>query len=323
MSDATPRTMRDAVIMHLVEQMTADDRIFFLSADLGAPALDELRRRFPERFINVGIAEQNLITVATGIALEGGVPFAYGLAPFVSMRAFEQIRNNLALFGQLRPLNVNILALGAGLSYDVSGPTHHCVEDISIIRTLPGIDLLSPSDSVLAAALTEQMVSRERPAYLRLEGKPVRSLYRDDALPDLSRGFHSLATGADICFVGTGYPLHGCIEMVNRAKQSGISAGLVDVFSLRPIDKDALFSVLTAYDGLVSIEESFIGRGGLDTLLMSIFAERGRVPRMVSLGLKDGYLFENGDRALLHQAAGMNEQAIASAARRLGYAIEN
>src|SRR5208337_5213045 len=108
-------------------------------ADFGSPKLDKLREDFSDRFINVGIAEQNLVNVSTGLALEGYTVYAYAIAPFLVMRAFEQIRNNMSLLYHTRELNVNLIGVGAGLSYDVSGPTHHSVEDIAIIRTLPNM----------------------------------------------------------------------------------------------------------------------------------------------------------------------------------------
>jgi transketolase len=118
--------MRDVFIETLTLKMADDDKIFFLSADFGSPALDKLRELYPNRFINVGIAEQNLINVATGLALEGFKVYAYAIAPFVTMRCFEQIRVNLSVLPQVRPVTVNIVGVGAGFSYDMSGPTHHC-----------------------------------------------------------------------------------------------------------------------------------------------------------------------------------------------------
>ena len=318
MSEMAAATMRDAVISEITDQMSSDGRIFFLTADLGAPALDILRARHPDRFFNMGIAEQNLVATATGMALEGGVVFAYGLAPFVSMRAFEQIRNNLALFGQKRPVNVNLLALGAGLSYDVSGPTHHCLEDLSVIRTLPGIDLYSPSDAVLAVALLKRMIEVDRPGYLRLDGKPVRPLCSKDAPLDVDRGFRVLEEGNDLCIVSTGFPLHGCSTVVERLRNEGISAGLVDLFALRPHNEAALFETLCKYERVFSVEEAFVGRGGLDALLLSIFNKKGTRIALTAFGLSDSYLFENGTRASLQKIAGIDPESLLAEARALG-----
>src|SRR3989338_2946784 len=140
------RTMRDAFIEQIYNKMRHMDDIFFLTADFGAPSLDKIRCEFKDRFINVGIAEQNLINVATGLALEGYKVYAYAIAPFITMRCYEQIRVNLAVLSQIRPMCVNIIGVGAGFSYDMSGPTHHCLEDLSIMGTLPNVTVFSPSD---------------------------------------------------------------------------------------------------------------------------------------------------------------------------------
>ena len=135
MSNVQVKTMRDALIEQIYEKMYDNDRIFFVSADMGAPALDKLREDFKDRFVNVGIAEQNLVNVSTGLALEGFTVYAYAIAGFLTMRAYEQIRINLALSAQRKEINVNLIGVGAGVSYDVSGPTHHCFEDLTIMRS--------------------------------------------------------------------------------------------------------------------------------------------------------------------------------------------
>ena len=174
------KPMRDVFISELYTKMEKDTSIFFLSADFGSPALDKLRSSFPDRFINVGIAEQNLINVSCGLALEGFSVFAYAIAPFITMRCFEQIRVNLAILSQIRPMNVNLIGVGAGFSYEVSGPTHHCLEDISIMRTLPNFEVLSPSDWYLTTQLVDYTLQNKIPKYLRFDAKPCL-LYTSDA----------------------------------------------------------------------------------------------------------------------------------------------
>ena len=131
--------MRDSFIDGVYDLMRKRSDIFFLSADFGSPSLDKIRYDFPKKFFNVGIAEQDLIGIAAGLALEGFIIYAFALASFLSMRAFEQIRVNLSLMGQIKPMNVNLVSVGAGVSYDIAGATHHCLEDISLMRLLPQI----------------------------------------------------------------------------------------------------------------------------------------------------------------------------------------
>ncbi len=161
--------MRDSVIDQIYAEMRHNDKIFFLAADFGAPALDRIRQDYADRFVNVGIAEQNLINVATGLALEGYTVYAYAIAGFITMRAFEQVRTNLALMSQERELNVTLIGVGAGVSYDMSGPSHHCLEDISIMRTLPNMVVCSPSDWTMARAFIPYSINCKSPKYLRLD----------------------------------------------------------------------------------------------------------------------------------------------------------
>ena len=132
-----PIAMRDALLERIWLSMRDDESIFFTCADFGSPVLDKIREQFPDRFINVGIAEQNLINVSAGLAIEGYKVFAYAIAPFITMRCYEQIRVSLALLSVVRPMNVNLIGVGAGYSYVVSGPTHQCYEDLTIMRALP------------------------------------------------------------------------------------------------------------------------------------------------------------------------------------------
>ena len=153
-----PRAMRDALLEQIHLAMAADETIFFVSADFGSPVLDRIRADHPGRFVNVGIAEQNLINVSAGLALEGYKVFAYAIAPFITMRCFEQIRVSLALLSNVRPMNVNLIGVGAGYSYVVSGPTHQCYEDITLMRALPNFQVMSPADHVTAGSLFARCV---------------------------------------------------------------------------------------------------------------------------------------------------------------------
>ena len=149
-AELKPRAMRDTFLQSLHALMADDPEIFFVSGDFGSPVLDQIRLDYPDRFLNVGIAEQNLINVTAGLALEGFTVFAYAIAPFLTMRCFEQIRVSLGLLSEVRPMNVNLVGVGAGYSYVVSGPTHQCYEDITLMRSLPNMRVISVSDQVLS-----------------------------------------------------------------------------------------------------------------------------------------------------------------------------
>jgi transketolase len=301
MNNTGTKTMRDALIGNIYKEMQHNDRIFFLSADMGAPALDEVRREFGDRFINVGIAEQNLINVATGLALEGFVVYAYAIAGFLTMRAYEQIRTNLALFSQQKAVNVNLIGVGTGVSYDLSGPSHHCLEDISIIRTLPNIVLCSPADWVTAEKFVPFSINTKKPKYIRLDSKPLPQIYDENKVPDWEKGFCELVKGDDICIVSTGYMTHRALRIANELEGREKNVGVVDIFLLNPMNEELFFNVLSKYRRVVTIEEAFVGKGGLDSLISGILRRRKANIKLKSFGFGDKYIFKTGGRDFLSE----------------------
>jgi len=311
------RTTRDVFIEEIYHRMHEDSNIFFLCADFGSPKLDALREKFPDRFINVGIAEQNLINVATGLALEGYTVYAYAIAPFLTMRAFEQIRVNLSLHAQLKEININLIGVGAGLSYDVSGPTHHCLEDISILRTLPHIIIFSPSDWVLAKKFVDYSINVKKPKYLRFDGKPVQQIYTNPDTINFDSGFCELHKGERICLVSTGYMTQKGMAIVKRFAEEDIRIGLIDVFLLKPFDEGSFYNVIKKYDYVITLEEGFINKGGLDSLISKILNSRNSYIRFIPMGFDDSYVFDIGSREHLHRLKKLDEESIMATIRTL------
>lgn len=300
------KVMRDVFIEGIYNRMLEDPSIFFLTADFGSPKLDRLKKDFKDRFINVGIAEQNLINVSTGLALEGFTVYAYAIAPFLTMRAYEQIRNNLSLSSYVSEVNVNLIGVGAGLSYDVSGPTHHCIEDLSIIRTLPNIVLFSPSDCVLVEKFVDYTIKNKKPKYGRFEGKPLPNIYNEDI--DIERGFFELAKGDEVCIVSTGYMIHTALKVAESLLIDKISIGVIDVFLLKPLNEDLFCEKLNKYKYVITLEEAFINKAGLDSLISSI--KKDLHIKLKRIGLQDAYAFDMGAREHLHKLNGLDEESI-------------
>lgn len=313
MSVPAVKTMRDSFIDTLCDRMATDESIFFLAADLGAPALDRLRDEFSTRFINVGIAEQNLINVASGLALEGFTVYTYAIAPFITMRAYEQARVNLAISSQIRPVNVTMIGLGGGVSYQVSGPTHHCLEDLAIMRLLPNMSVFCPSDWVVAARLVDHTRMTSGPKYIRFDGKALPVLYTNPEIVDLNKGFVQLVAGADICLVSTGFMSHVALKVGQKCPDVAV----IDLFSLKPCDESALAALLAPYRHVITMEEAFINNGGLDSLVTKVVREHGLMSRQHSIGFNDKYVFELGSREHLHAINGMDETAIIALIDRL------
>lgn len=304
-----PLAMRDVLLNRIWQAMSTDPKIFFLSADFGSPVLDKIRADYPDRFANVGIAEQNLINITSGLALEGYTVFAYAIAPFITMRCFEQIRVSLALLSEVRPMNVNLIGVGAGYSYVVSGPTHQCYEDLTLMRVLPNFRVLSPSDHVSAGALFDICINNKSPKYLRFDAQVLPVIYEDNP-PDLNLGFHVHRTGSKVCFVATGYMLHTALNVSSRLSEVGQDVGVLDLFDISNFDADKFESIISSYDGIVSMEEGFRGRGGVDAMLFEFVSRRNLDMKLLNIGVQGGYRFELGSREELHEQVGIGKNYV-------------
>lgn len=301
--------MRDALLEQIHRAMASDPSIFFVSADFGSPVLDRIRADHPDQFVNVGIAEQNLINVSAGLALEGYKVFAYAIAPFITMRCFEQIRVSLAMLSLVRPMNVNLIGVGAGYSYVMSGPTHQCYEDITLMRSLPNFQILSPADHVTAESLFNRCTGEAGPKYLRLDAQVLPVIYGDTA-PDIADGFSVHRRAGAICLVATGYMLHTALAVADRLRARGLDVGVIDLFDLARFAAGPLRDELRHYQLVVSMEEGFAGRGGLDALLYNFIEHQKLGARLKNIGVEGGYRFELGTRAELHEQVGIGPDIV-------------
>lgn len=310
MQRAQIKTMRDVFIENIYNKMYENEDIFFLSDDFGAPSLDKLREKFKDRFINVGIAEQNLINISTGLALEGFIVYVYAIAPFLTMRAYEQIKLNLSLLSHVKEININLIGVGAGLSYDISGATHHCLEDISIMRVLPQIIIFSPSDWRLVEGFVDLSINIKKPKYLRFDGKPVCQIYPSMKAYDLEKGFCEIVKGEKVCITATGYMTHTALKAKKELSRENIDVGVIDVFFLKPINIDLLYNAIKNYKYIITIEEGFINKGGLDTIIANILMNKKEDIQLIRMGFDDTYVLEVGNRIHLHKKYGLDKENI-------------
>jgi len=300
------KKMIDVFIEGIYKKMKRNKRIFFVSADFGAPSLDNLRKDFKDRFFNVGIAEQNLINVSSGLSKENNVVYAYAIAPFLTMRGYEQIRQNLAISAQIKQMNLNLIGVGAGLSYDIAGPSHHCLEDISIMRLLPNLMIFSPSDYKLTEYFIDYSIKIKMPKYLRFDSKPLALIYTKDKKPSFKKGFYELVKGKKVCFVATGRLVHTVLAVAQKMK----NVGVIDVFILKPMKEKLLSSILKKYEYIISVEEGFINCGGLDALIQKVIRENNLKVKFKNLGFKDKYIFNLGSREYLHKLNKIDEDSL-------------
>jgi len=302
-------TMRDAFLESIYQAMSHNKNIYFLTADFGAPILDKIRNEYKNRFINVGVAEQNLINISSGLASEGYDVYAFAIAPFITMRCYEQIRINLALTSSLKKINVNLIGVGAGVSYDVSGPTHHCLEDLSIMSLLPNFTIFSPSDIILVKKFFSHTLKNKNPKYLRFDSKPLGIIDEKFFNFNFLDGFRLIKNQSDKCLVTTGYMTHVARNINNKIKEK---VDIIDFYSLKKFNKIKLFSFLKKYKSIVTLEESFEKYGSIENIVKTIMINSKKNIKYTFKGFENRYTFDVGDRNFIHKLNKISETDIIS-----------
>lgn len=259
----------------------ADENIIVLDADLSkSTKTDCFLKEYPERFINMGIAEGNMMATAAGIASCGKTVFASSFAMFAAGRAFEQIRNSIGY----PKLNVKIGATHAGISVGEDGATHQCLEDIGIMRTIPGMVILNPADATESRLAVKAAIEYDGPVYLRFGRLPVPVIFDDSYKFEIGKGV-VLAEGTDVTLIGTGLMVPAALEARELLAAEGISARVVNIATIKPIDKDLIIESANKTGAIVTAEEHNV-MGGLGSAVAEVLCEGAPVP-MLRVGTQD------------------------------------
>lgn len=286
--------------------MEQDQDIILLTGDLGFRAFEPVQAKFPERFINVGIAEANMIGVAAGLALTGKKPIAYSIASFATMRCYEQIRTDVCY----HDLNVKIVGVGGGYNYAHQGVTHHTVEDLAIMRVLPSMSVICPSNSWEAREATKAICHEQGPTYLRLGKSPGVDYNRPDWSFAIGKGF-IIKDGTDILLICTGNTLTQVLEAAQKTEAAlGKSVCVISMPSVKPLDTTLLLEKAVQARGIFTIEEhSTIGGLGSavgDALIASSLPKKIFFP----FGFPDRFIKDVGSREYLLSCAGLDADSI-------------
>ena len=266
-------SMRDAFFGVVYDLAKEDENVIVVSADMGAPSLDKFRKDFPNRFYNVGIAEDKMISIASGLASEGKKVYTYAIAPFITSRCYEFTKLNAGLM----KFPIKLVGVGAGFSYDDSGPTHHTTEDISIMRAIPHLEVYSPSDSLSAIKLANRMNESTNPSYIRLDRKVLPQIHKDDET--FENGFKRIKDGDKIAVVTTGNMVHTALK-INKEMEN---VGVIELFQLNPINFE-FKEELARYKRVVSLEEHLLN-GGLGGIVSEIITDNDLPIKLKRIGL--------------------------------------
>lgn len=295
--------MRDAFVERLIELAREDESIELLTGDLGFGVLRPFKNEFPDRFHNVGIAEQLLIEMATGMAMAGKKVICYSIGNFPVLRCLEQIRNDAAYSGS----NVKIVEVGGGYTYGQLGMSHNATEDMAVLLPIPGISIYTPSDKYEARLATELMLKQQGTTMLRLERPDARAIH-SGPIADYKPGNMIKGLGGK----GAAILSYGGISVITKevAQEKGYAFYSFPI--LKPLDEQAIIVELSGYDRLVVIEEHS-KRGGLGSIIESLFAGKEKHPNIFIIGLSDEYAPVVGTQDYMRDYAGLSKARLLEA----------
>lgn len=285
----------------------ADKNIVVLDADLSkSTKTDCFKKVYPERFINVGIAEGNMMSVAAGLASTGKIVFASSFAMFAAGRAFEQIRNSIAY----PKLNVKIGATHAGISVGEDGATHQCLEDIALMRSLPGMVIINPADDIEARLAVKAAIEHNGPVYMRFGRLAVEDVNPADYKFELGKGVQ-LADGTDVSIIATGLMVGEALKAREILAADGISARVINIHTIKPLDKEIIAKAANETGAIVTCEEHYI-MGGLGSAVCEVVCESIPVPVKIIGTDRFG---KSGKPAELFKEYGLTAENIAKTAK--------
>ncbi len=287
-----------------------DERIVVLDADLSkSTKTANFIKKYPERFFNCGIAEGDMISVAAGLAATGKIPFASSFAMFAAGRAFEPIRNSIGY----PHLNVKIGATHAGITVGEDGATHQCNEDLALMRVIPGMVVLNPADATEARAAVKAAIEYEGPVYLRFGRLSVPVIYDDETYKfEIGKG-DMISDGTDVTLIATGIMVAQAIEAAKMLKEEGISARVVNIATIKPIDRDIVIKAAKETGAIVTAEEHSV-IGGLGSAVCEVLAEEKPVP-VLKVGVQDTF-GKSGKAEELLEVFGLTAKDIADKAKK-------
>ncbi len=262
-----------------------NDRVVGLTADLSITAgMERFRAAHPDRFYNVGIAEQNLVCIASGLADDGWIPFATTFANFAALRACEFVRHHMGYMQQ----NIKLVGIGAGFAMGQFGTTHYSLEDVAALRSIPNLTIISPADCSEVVEAVQAAAEIQGPVYLRLNGTPSMPIV-DQPDSDFKIGqAREISVGSDITFLCTGSMVSRCVKASEALRDSGLSVGVLNLHTIKPIDRHAVLKVAASTSTIVSVEEHSV-IGGLGSAIAETLMPLGASVPHLALGVADHF----------------------------------
>lgn len=289
--------MRTMFVNTILEQAQTDERIYVVTPDLGYSVLEPFEHKFPDRFLNVGIAEQNAIGIAAGLALSGKIVYVYSIIPFITARCYEQIKMDCAYMNA----NVRIVGVGAGFTYGAAGASHHATEDIAIMRSVPNMSVLAPGCPNEVRSLIKYSFKHNGPMYVRLAKKGEAVINTGNIVfGQLS----AITNGSDCALIATSNMLEEAYKTVVALKKEDINIMLLSAHTLKPFDTEAIKKIIDMGIPIITLEEHSI-IGGLASIVSDIIATYGKAVKFLPIAIPDKFSHYVGCRDFIRQKMGI------------------
>jgi len=297
--------MRNAVVSRLFELAESDDRLMLITADLGFGVLTDFAAKYPKQYLNVGVAEQNMTMLATGMALEGYIVFTYSIGNFPTLRCLEQIRNDVCY----HDVPVKIVSIGGGFSYGPLGMSHHATEDLAILRALPNMVIAAPSDPWQAAYVVDAFIEHPGPCYLRVDKSQAGLPVEPKEQFEFGKA-RQVRDGTDLTLISTGGILAEALKAAVALEEGGVTTRVLDLHTIKPLDHTAISEAVSETGGLITIEEHSV-IGGLGGAVAEYCLEAGLKPGFFRrIGLHDTYSSIVGSQDYLRKIYELDASAI-------------
>ena len=289
--------MRKTFINTLIELATQDKDIVLITPDMGFAVLEPFFEAFPDRAINCGIAEQNAVSMAAGLALMGKKPYVYTIIPFLTGRAFEQIKLDVAYMDT----NVKLIGIGAGFTYGASGATHHAIDDIAIMRVIPNMTICCPGDNNEARQIICKSAKFHKPMYIRI-GRHNRGIFNNNAI-EIGKA-SIIENGDDIAIISTSNMLPDAFDYCNILKNKGRKPYLISMHTIKPLDRECILSLIEKGVEIQTLEEHNI-IGGLGSAVAEVIAESGKSVKFKRIGVPDKFSHYIGNQQFIKKQFGV------------------
>ena len=285
---------RNAFFDEMYNVASKNKKLIFLTGDISAHSLPKFQKKFPDRFYNLGITEQSMVTIASGLAMSNKKVFMFSMIPFLTMRCYEHIKIDICS----HKLPVTLIGLGSGLSYHNDGHSAQATFDIGVMRMLPELSIFNPSDAISATKICKILSANKEPSYIRLDKSQQKIIYNKKE--NFNSDFKLIGKKKNLCLISTGVMVHKCLELSKMLEKKGIPSSILDLYKLKPIDERKMLNTLKKFKKIAVVDENTFS-GGISSIISEIFTKNNFTKPIQFFCLKNEQCFKYGQREWLHK----------------------